>query len=89
MNAEMPVLPEDVPRGPAGDLACTGAVHRIMARVDNYLRREMGAEANDAASDGRCQLARRQLLAALERELLNARVLSKPVQPCARACQAA
>lgn len=89
MTAAVPVPLEDVPRGPARDLACTGAVHRIMARFDDCLRREMGVEANDVTSDARRQLARRQLLAALERELLHARVLGKPVQPCACACQAA
>ncbi len=59
-------------RGP--DLACAGAVHRLMGRVEHYLR----CTTDPRADDPERELARRQLMASMQQELLHARVLSKP-----------
>ncbi|MDM0012488.1 hypothetical protein QTH87_08590 [Variovorax sp. J22P168] len=56
---------------PARDLACTGAVHRIMGRIDHYLR----CETREDAHDGVRLIARRQLEAVLVQELVSARLM--------------
>jgi len=60
------------PAGPAAgrDLACTGAVFRLMGRVDRYLV----CETDVGAPAGMRQIARQQLQAALVQELLSARL---------------
>ena len=55
------------------DLASTGALHRVMGRIDFYLH----CMSNPQANDGLRHMARQQVEAALALELNNARVLSR------------
>jgi len=58
---------------PERDLASTGALHRVMGRVDAYLKCMTDPRATDRLRDQ----ARLHVQAALAHELRNARVLSR------------
>lgn len=71
LGDEPPFEPTSAMPAPGRDLACTGAVHRIMGRIDHYLR----CETREDAHAGLRLIARKQLEAALVQELVSARMM--------------